>query len=97
MVLLAMISSLSKSSWDTQLHLRVITITTLQIVVMEFTAHSYTQLIVNLGKALPVINICFPHSICVLTREESRLWKCLLKLSQLGKTAQLEGAEGLPP
>lgn len=51
-VLSEMISSMSGSSQDTHFHLRAMALNILQMVVVGFRAHNYTQFIVNLGKAL---------------------------------------------
>ena len=98
-VLLTMVSSSSKSCWDTQFHLWVRTINTLFRSVKEFTAHSYTQLIVKLGRALPVINIYFSHPVLVFS--PMKKWRTMARgrsvedLS-LGKGSPARWGLGLP-
>ena len=102
MMLLTMISSSSKSCWDTQFRLWVITINTLWRAVKEFTAHSYTQLIVKLGRALPVINIYFSHPrLCSHPILCSHSWRTMargrsVKDLSLGKGSPARWGGGLP-
>lgn len=94
MVLLAVISSTSGSPRDNRFYLRVITINTLQMTVVEFTAHSYTIYSLFRESSFRRKYVFLTQSY-VFTHEELWPWECVLKISHLARAAPPKRPEGL--